>query len=63
MGYLGYDPFTIPALGRPKGNGTPGVAFLSSDPSVHIGQQITQRRMELKKTRKQIPTATHARAK
>jgi len=54
MGYLGYDPFTIPALGRPKGNGTPFVAFLSSDPSADIGQRIKKRRLELRKTRKQM---------
>jgi len=52
--YLGYDPFTNPALGRPKGNETPGVDFLSSEPSDHIGQQIAKRRMELKKPRKQM---------
>jgi DNA-binding XRE family transcriptional regulator len=28
IAYLGYDPFTNPALGRPKGNETPFVAFL-----------------------------------
>jgi transcriptional regulator with XRE-family HTH domain len=52
--YLGYDPFTHPALGRPKGNETPGVAFLSSEPSADIGQRIKKRRLELKKTRKQM---------
>jgi len=51
MRYLGYDPFTIPALGRPKGNETPFVAFLSSDPSADIGQRIKKRRLELRKTR------------
>ena len=54
MGYLGYDPFTIPALGRPKGNETPFVAFLSSDTAGSIGLQILRRRMELKKTRKKL---------
>src|SRR5207244_3281967 len=33
-------------LSRPKDNETSYVAFLSSDPSVHIGQQIKKRRME-----------------
>jgi len=52
--YLGYDPFTNPALGRPKGNETPGVPFLSSAPSADIGQRMKKRRLELKKTRKQM---------
>ena len=54
IAYLGYDPFTNPALGRPKGNETPGVALLSSAPSADISQQIMKRRLELKKTRKQM---------
>jgi len=37
-----------------KSNESQRVAFLSSEPSVHIGQQIAKRRMELKKTRKQM---------
>ena len=53
IAYLGYDPFTDPVLGRPKGNETSGVAFLSSDPS-DISQQVKKRRLELKKTRKQM---------
>ena len=52
--YLGYDPFTNPGLGRPKGNETSGVAFLSSGTAGSIGLQILKRRMELKKTRKQM---------
>jgi len=63
IAYLGYDPFTNPAFCRPKDNETSYVAFLSFNTSVHIRQQIKKRRMELKKTRKQIPTDTHARAK
>jgi transcriptional regulator with XRE-family HTH domain len=51
--YLGYDPFTNPALGRPLGNETKGVAFLASGEPLSFGQQITKRRLELKKTRKQ----------
>ncbi len=54
VAYLCYDPFTNPALGRPKGNETPVVAFLSSAPSADIGQRIKKRRLELKKTRKQM---------
>ena len=52
--YLGYDPFTNPALGRPKGNETSGVAFLSSAASAEIGHLFKKRRLELKKTRKQM---------
>jgi DNA-binding XRE family transcriptional regulator len=52
--YLGCDPFTDPALGRPKGNETPGVAFLAPAGPLSFGQQIRKRRMELKKTRKQL---------
>jgi DNA-binding XRE family transcriptional regulator len=48
---LGYDPFTDPALGRPKGNESSGVAFLSSGAPLSLGQQIAKRRMEMKKTR------------
>ena len=51
--YLGYDPFTNPELGRPKGNETKSVAFLApTDPST-LGQQIRKRRMESKKNRKE----------
>lgn len=52
IAYLGYDPFTDPALGRPKGNEASGVAFLSSGVPLSLGQHIAKRRMELKKTRK-----------
>jgi len=31
IAYLGYDPFTNPALGHPKGNETNGVAILSTE--------------------------------
>jgi DNA-binding XRE family transcriptional regulator len=48
---LGYDPFTDPALGRPKGKETPVVAFLSSNVPISIGQQIRKSRLELKKSR------------
>jgi transcriptional regulator with XRE-family HTH domain len=54
IAYLGYDPFTNPALGRPKGNETPGVAFLASEFTADIGQRIKKRRLELRKTRKQM---------
>jgi transcriptional regulator with XRE-family HTH domain len=52
--YLGFDPFTNPALGRPKGNETGGVAFLSSATPMTTGQKIKNHRHTLKKTRKQM---------
>ena len=52
--YLGYDLFTNPALGRPKGNEISGVAFLPSAASAEIRHLIKKRRLELKKTRKQM---------
>ena len=54
VSYLGFDPFNDPTLGRPKGNETSGVAFLSPDAPATIGQKIKQRRLKLKKTRKQL---------
>ena len=51
--YLGYDPFTNPALGRPLGNETPIVAFLWPNQPISLGHQITKRRLELRKTRKE----------
>jgi len=38
--YLGYDPFTDPSLGSPKGNETQFVAILSSGSPTNIGQRI-----------------------
>lgn len=52
--YLGYDPFTDPALGRPRGNEPPFVAFLSPDDPVTLGQKMKQKRLNLRKTRKQM---------
>jgi DNA-binding XRE family transcriptional regulator len=52
--YLGYDPFSDPTLGRPKGNETSCVAFLSPDAPVTLGQKIKQHRLKLRKTRKQL---------
>lgn len=54
VAYLGYDPFTNPALGRPTGNETLDVASLSSEASVSIAKQLLELRMKLKKTRKQM---------
>ena len=51
--YLGYDPFTDPALGRPKGNETSYVAILAPAGDPTLGQRIIARRMELKKNRKE----------
>ncbi len=52
--YLGFDPFNDPTLGRPKGNETAGVVFLSSAAPISTGQKIKQCRLKLKKTRKQM---------
>jgi len=49
--YLGYDPFTDPELGRPKGNETRSVAFLAPTGPSSLGQQIRKLRMELRKNR------------
>lgn len=52
--YLGYDPFTNPTLGSPRGNETPFVAFLSPDTSLTLGQKMMQNRLKLRKARKQM---------
>ena len=52
--YLGYDPFTDPTLGSPRGNETSYVAFLSLDTPVTLGQKMKQNRLKLRKTRKQM---------
>jgi len=51
--YLGYDPFTDPMLGRPRGNETTGVAFLSQSGPLSLGHKIVKRRLEMRKNRKQ----------
>jgi transcriptional regulator with XRE-family HTH domain len=53
IAYLGYDPFTNPELGRPKGNETTGVAILAPTGPLTLGEQIRKRRMELRKNRKE----------
>ena len=53
VSYLGYDPFTDPTRGRPKGNETHGVAFSLSAPAATLGQKLAKRRLELMKTRLQ----------
>src|SRR5580693_9182628 len=54
VAYLGYDPFTNPALGRPLGNETTGVAILSPQGPLTLGQKIRKRRLERRKTRTQL---------
>lgn len=53
VSYLGYDPFTDPSLGRPKGNETHDVAFSLSAPAATLGQMLAKRRLEMRKTRLQ----------
>jgi len=52
--YLGYDPFTELTPGRPKGNETQCVAILTSDTPATIGEKVKQRRLKLRKTRRQL---------
>jgi transcriptional regulator with XRE-family HTH domain len=52
VSYLGYDPFTNPALGAPPGNETVNVASLAAN-SASLGSRIRARRLELRKTRKE----------
>src|ERR1035438_1490069 len=54
IAYLGYDPFTDPTLGSPKGNEPSCVAFFSTDAPLTMGQKIKQNRLKLRKTRKQL---------
>ena len=54
IAYLGYDPFTETGLKTPKGNETNGVAFLSPDAPVSIGQKIRYFRFKSRKTRLQL---------
>ena len=52
--YLGYDPFTDPELGRPKGTETQFVAILARNGPDDIGAALRKRRLELSKTQKQF---------
>jgi len=54
IAYLGYDPFTDPTLGSPKGNEPSCVAFLSPEAPATLGKKLQQRRLQLKKTRQQL---------
>lgn len=53
VSYIGYDPFTDPTLGRPKGNETHDVAFSLSASATSLGQKLAKRRLEMRKTRLQ----------
>jgi DNA-binding XRE family transcriptional regulator len=57
--YLGYDPFTNPVLGSPRGNEPSCVAFLSIDAPLTLGQKMKQNRLKLRKTRKQMARFLH----
>jgi transcriptional regulator with XRE-family HTH domain len=52
--YLGYHPFTDPALGSPKGNETKFVAFLSSEAAENLGERIVAACIKARKTRKEF---------
>lgn len=54
IAYLGYDPFDDQTLKKPESNETSDVAFLSTGVHFTTGQKIKQRRLQLKKTRKQL---------
>ena len=54
IAYLGFAPFTDLTPGKPKGNETSCVAFLTQEVPVTTGEKITQRRLKLKKTRRQL---------
>jgi transcriptional regulator with XRE-family HTH domain len=54
IAYLGFDPFTDLTPGRPKGNETQCVAFLTPDGPITMGQKIRQHRLKLRKTLKQF---------
>ena len=52
--YLGYDPFTKPKLGRPKGNETPFVAILGLNETDSLGAALRKRRLELRKNQREL---------
>ena len=52
--YLGFNPFTNPALGSPKSNKSRDVAILSPNASLNIGQRIIKRALELRKNLQEI---------
>ena len=52
--YLGYNPFTNPELGRPKGNETPFVAILAPNGPKGMRLALRKHRLELRKNQKQF---------
>lgn len=54
IAYLGCNPFTDPALGRPGATNPHSLPFYHSETSVSLGQQIMKCRLQMKKTRKQL---------
>ena len=54
IAYLGFDPFTGLTPGSPNSNETSGVAFLSPDAPLSIGQKIRYFRLKSRKTRRQL---------
>jgi transcriptional regulator with XRE-family HTH domain len=54
IAYLGFDPFTDLTPGKVKSNETSCVAFLAPNAQATTGEKITQRRLKLKKTRRQL---------
>jgi len=48
--FLGYDPFTNPALGAPPSNKPIGVAILSPNSPISLGQAIRAERIKQRKT-------------
>ena len=57
IAYLGFDPFAGLTPGKPKSNETSCVAFLAPNAPVTTGEKITQHRLKLKKTRRQLASA------
>jgi len=54
IAYLSCDPFTDPALGSPKSNEPSSVALLLSAAPTNIGQEVRNRRLQMRKTCKQF---------
>ena len=52
IAYLGYDPFTDPTLGRPKGNETIGVAIFSNQGPPSFGLEVRRHRLARRLNRK-----------
>jgi DNA-binding XRE family transcriptional regulator len=52
--YLGFDPFTDPALGSPKGNETQVVAILSPGAPDNLGQRVVAESIKSRTTRKEF---------